>query len=92
MGMYDEFGDNRIQLKIGPCDLSHYRIGMTVPVDDGIYIAYEGAVVVKDGKLVATDLKLFDKWGKLIEPGEYIENRNPVSRVLIDFFSKEDKK
>ena len=92
MGMYDEYGEDFIQLKVGPCDMSKFRIGDEVLIDDGIYIAYEGAVVIQDGKLLSTSLNMFDKWGKLIEPTEFVENRNPVSRAIMDMMKNKDNK
>jgi len=91
VGVYDEY--EGIQLKIGDCNLDSFRIGDKVPIDDGIYIAYEGAAIVLDGVLITTDLKLFDKWGKMLDPTEFIENRNPVSRVIMEFIENaKDKK
>lgn len=80
MGVYDTYGN--IQLKVGPCGLNEYRIGNKVPIDDGIYIAYGGAIVVKDGKLVAEFQKVYDKWGHPLDMSSVLDCNNAVVQAL----------
>lgn len=63
MGVYDEY--NEIQLKVGECVLRNYEIGDAVEISDGVYVAPDGTVIIKDGKLLTTFEKdqVWDKWG-----------------------------
>lgn len=82
MGCYDEYGENHIQIKCGECLLRHFKIGDDAELPDGIYVGYEGCVVVYKGKFVA-ELPLEevrDKWGCPIEID--INERNPISAVV----------
>lgn len=71
MGVFDIYGSNpAIQIKAFEATMTHYEIGAQVPIIDGVYIARDGLVVVKDGRLLATfgEGHLFSKWGdKLVE-------------------------
>ena len=68
MGVYDIFGKLQIQLKVNNDGMSmpHYKVGDTVDWEDGIYIGYEGAIVIKDKKFVAEFPYVVDKWGNEI--------------------------
>jgi len=64
MGLFDTYAG--VQLKIGDVCLRSFRVGHAVPIPDGIYLAREGIVVIKEGKLLASfegDDIIFDKWG-----------------------------
>lgn len=65
MGIYNTYGEQYIQLKCGDCDCSHYEIGSIVDIPDGVYIGYEGIVVVQNNRLVATfpPNSMYTKWG-----------------------------
>ncbi len=93
MGSYDYVG--QIQVKAGPCEFNRYGVGDEVPFSDGIYLAYEGAFAVKDGKLVyvaeteyseegavVKPAPIFDKWGGELDLPGLIENRNPIAQAL----------
>jgi len=84
MGMYDSFAnkDNSVvcQLKVGPC-LCHYHVeGDSVGRDfeDGVYVDYDGYVVIKDGFVVSVTkeapdplpegLLVMTKWGDSFDP------------------------
>lgn len=73
MGIYDVY--EGIQLKVGDVCMSSYCIGDRVDIADGVYIAPDGAVVIKDGKLLMTTDNVQDKWGSEIN----VEDRNPIS-------------
>ena len=53
MGMFDEYGKNKIQSKLGPCALHQYEIGDKVHVPDGLHMHNEGWFLVKEGVLIA---------------------------------------
>ena len=76
MGVYDCYG--KCQLKVGPCELNEYDVGDKVPISDGIYIDYGGAVVIKDGVFVAEFEQLTDKYGDPIDIEELANQRNPL--------------
>jgi len=76
MGVYDCYED--IQLKVGECVLRQYKIGDKVGIPDGVYIAPDGAVVIKDRIFIMTTTNIQDKWGDLID----VNDRNPVMQVL----------
>ena len=72
-----------VQLKVGPCDLEAYCLGEEIPgIDDGVYVAYEGVVVISDGKVASVQPVLIDKWGGVIHPRDVLEGRNPVAEEL----------
>lgn len=63
MGVYDIFGDHKVQLKNGECTMHYYKVGDHVPLNDGIYVGY-GYVVIKDEISVQRDQHLL---GELID-------------------------
>ena len=85
MGIYDKYGD--VQLKVGECQLTQYNIGDETDIPDGIYVGYEGCVVIKKGKFIAQYKTMHNKWGGVIECNEVISNDNPVKKA-IDEISK----
>lgn len=82
MGMYDTFGKLELQLKVGECAGFKYEIGDDVPIADGIYLDYGGAVVVKDGKFIAEFENVTSKWGHQIEPRHIINELNPITQAI----------
>lgn len=89
MGVYDCYGD--AQLKIGPCILKQYNEGDKVPIYDGVYIAYEGAVVIKDGVFVGLFENIYNKWGGTIKTSQVLNPNNPVLRTIQSFYQKKEK-
>lgn len=88
MGCYDTFGKLGVQLKCTECRMDYFNIGDEVPLTDGIYVGYEGCVVVYHGKFVA-ELPLdaiTDKWGSPIEVD--INERNPLTSVVKEYVEK----
>jgi hypothetical protein len=85
MGLFDTYAG--CQLKVGDVELNDFEVGDTVKIPDGIYIALEGIIVIKNGILVCgPDEKIFDKWGDEIDPKavvNLIKGNNPV-QVAID--------
>jgi hypothetical protein len=92
MGMYDIYGEEGAQLKVGPCDLKHYLIGEVVSIEDGVYVApYEGIVVVYKGILVAVVKKMWSKWGHVIDWTAIVEEMNPLMEYIKQFKVKESE-
>lgn len=82
MGMYDTFGEAFVQLKVGECLLTHYKVGDVVDLQNGIYCGYDRAIVINGGLFVA-DMPLsqiYDKWGSQITLD--INRRNPISKAV----------
>lgn len=52
-----------VTLKVGPCDSRVFQIGDAVPIQDGVYVGWEGLVIVKDGKLTAEYPGVVSKFG-----------------------------
>ena len=85
MSMYDLFGKKFIQLKARPNpNMNYYNVRAAVPYDDGIYLAPDGIIVVKNGKFKCTlELnQIYDKWGDSVNLSKMLERRNPVYRVV----------
>jgi hypothetical protein len=70
MGMYDTYGE--VQLKVGDVEMRHFQIGDEVPIEDGVYVAREGVVVIADSRFFAYFPKLISKWGDEIDPADVI--------------------
>lgn len=79
MGVYDTYGNLEIQLKVGPCTCQHFNVGETVPLEDGVYFGYEGAIVVVNSMFVAEFLpsQIRSKWGDVL--GIDLNRVNPVA-------------
>lgn len=68
MGLYDCYGKQGIQLKVGPCKCKSYKLGDKVTgIPDGVYLGYEGVVVIKGRVFIAEFSELMDKWGGIID-------------------------
>ncbi len=90
MGIYDTYGENGIQIKIGDVKMNYFYVGDKVPVNDGIYVAHEGIFVVKRGVLIAEFPldALQDKYGCPIEINTHANN--PVAHVVQQIKSEQD--
>lgn len=86
MGLYDNYGD--CQIKAGACLYDNYQIGDKAELWDGVYVAYEGVVVIKDGIFVAKFPQLFDKWGGMINLRDVLDPANPVAQGLGELTEK----
>ena len=64
MGMFDTF--DGADLKVGPRDMAIYKPGDAVPIEDGVYLAWEGIVVIHEGRLIRSFPSLLTKWGEEI--------------------------
>lgn len=70
MGVYDEYGERHVQLKVGERSMKHFVIGDPVSIPDGVYIGWEGVVVISDGILIAEFSELTKKWGGRLGVGD----------------------
>ena len=88
MGIYDIYGET--QLKIGDVRMSNYKVGdEDIQLGDGIYIGYEGFVVIKNHQFIVDFPFAVSKWGDIVYPKEIIEQLNPVSQAIKNM-EKED--
>jgi hypothetical protein len=88
MGIYDTFGKRNIQLKRGIVGMNHYNVGDTVDLPNGIYIGYEGVVVIEDKCFIMECDIMFTKWGAPILPKDVIDEENPVNIAIKEFQSE----
>jgi len=79
MGVYDTY--DGIQLKIGFNNLDEYNIGDETPLEDGIYVGYEGIALIKNGVFIEKYEFIIDKWGNRIFPREIIDHNNIISSI-----------
>jgi len=89
MGTFDSYGDKGIQIKAGECMMCHYEVGDVCDLKDGIYLGYNGAIVVLDGKFIAEFPHIFTKYGSIIDNHDIIDQYNPVVQVMNDLNKKE---
>lgn len=80
MGMYDTYGD--IQLKVGDMQMQAFQIGDVVPIDDGVYVARNGVVVIVGGRFVAQFTNLKSKWGDILQPEDAIESVDYIKQQI----------
>ena len=88
MGTYNTYFDGEIsvQLKVGDTDeMNDYTIGNICDLADGVYVGYEGAVAVKNSKVVLVTNNLQDKYGGEISCRELVEPNNPVFSTIQKF-------
>jgi len=85
MGCFDTVGKEYIQLKCTECIMAHYEIGDKIPLSEGLYISYEGWLVVKNDKVLMTGTHIYDKWGNVLEPSKIMDINTPVARTIRTF-------
>lgn len=73
MGVYDTYGEQAGQLKVGDVHLHHFNVGDKVSIPDGVYLTYVNVIVILDSVFVAEFEALVTKWGKRIEPYTFLE-------------------
>lgn len=84
MGLYNTYGSS-CQLKVGnDLQCKHFNVGDEVDIPDGVYIAFEGAVVILNGKLAAVFSSITDKWGSKLDCRDIIDDRNPIKQALLE--------
>jgi len=80
---YDYYEGCQIKVGTGTTREFHtYKVGDDVPIPDGVYLAYEGVVVVKDGIFFAQFDSLQHKWGEAIDIKKVLDEYSPVVAAL----------
>ena len=81
MGIYNTYGKNGLQLKVGDLCLKHFNIGDKVDINDGVYLEYDGVIVIKDGIFIAEYKNLFDKWGGIHETNNFLDEHHWIKKI-----------
>lgn len=87
MGIYNTFGERGVQLKAEAYEdlqLKHYKLGDAVKLGDGIYVGYEGVVVILNGVFIAEFAGVWDKWGGFVGLNNLLAERNPIGRAIAE--------
>jgi hypothetical protein len=61
-----------------------HDIGDRVPLEDGVYLSDNGAIVIIDNTYVGYFPHVIDKWGGLLDTGAIIWKENPVVKILAE--------
>lgn len=64
MGMFDDYGTT--QLKVGPCVMASYQVGDAVEIRDGLYLGWDGFVLIQDGKMAGEWAQVTDTHGNTL--------------------------
>ena len=92
MGVYDIYA-GEIQLKVNLLydNMRNFEKGDNVPLNDGIYLGYEGIVVVRHETFAdyfPTD-SLFDKYGDRVDVKEILDAVSPTVQAVKEAIEKE---
>lgn len=105
MGCYDSFAkniddskkQNTVQLKVGECLCRLFLVGDKVyDINDGLYIGYEGVVLIQNSTVAAVILEeeIKDKWGNNINLKELMDKNSPIviamSKIKQEILDKRD--
>lgn len=77
MGMFDEYGKNKIQIHAqyivndGPRWYKTYQLGDKVLIKDGLYVSFNGAIVIENGIFFRDFGKYFDHDGFFMTEEKY---------------------
>ena len=83
MGIYNTYGENGLQLKVGDLSLRHFDIGDKVDIEDGVYFEYGGVIVIKEGIFIAEYKGFFDKWGGWHETDEILDQHHWITKMKL---------
>lgn len=61
MGVYNIYGN--VQIKIGDVFMKTFKLGDQSELPDGVYIGYEGVIVIHKGIFIAEFEHVHNKWG-----------------------------
>jgi len=81
MGIYNTYGKNGLQLKVGDCCLKQFNLDDKVDIPDGVYIEYGGVIVIHKRKFIAEFKHITDKWGGIIKTDEILDNRHWIKNI-----------
>jgi len=70
---FDYYGEKKCQIKVGERDKLHYTPGNDIDIPDGIYVCYEGLIVIHNGIFVCEMDNLYTKWGDILDKYEILE-------------------
>jgi hypothetical protein len=84
MGIYDTYGNLEMQMKVGDVCMNRFSVGDKVHISDGVYLCYEGVLVIKDGIFIAEFEYLLDKRGWRIPVKDLLDSRNPLNIALLE--------
>lgn len=89
---YDSKHDMIVQLKVGNFSkTNNYEIGDSVKdnsIEDGIYIGYEGIVVIENSIVIVISKNLFTKWGDKVSLNElekWLDKFNPFIKAIAEY-------
>lgn len=86
MGVYNTYGDKiNAQMKVADnLGLTHFGIGDVVDIPDGVYVTYEGIIVIREGRIADefSPDQIFDKWGKPFDLIKTCNLSNPVTAAV----------
>jgi hypothetical protein len=54
-----------VQMKNGLCILKDYWPGCSSDIPNGVYISYDGVIVIADGKVILVSDHFTDKWSSI---------------------------
>lgn len=80
MGVFDEV--EGIQIKLLDCSMNEYKVGDKIDLDDGCYIGYEGAFIVKEKTIMGVAYALYTKWGDKVKAEDILDSKSPIVRYL----------
>jgi len=78
--MYNTYGT--VQLKVDSNEnllLRNFKVGDKVNISDGVYVGYEGVVIIYKGIFVKEFSNIYNKWGNKIRLDEIISGYNPIN-------------
>jgi hypothetical protein len=79
MSIYDDYSG--VQIKIRAVGRS-FMVGMRVPLKDGVYLGYEGVVVIVGNIFVRKFLFLTSKWGDRFRVQKILDGYNPIAKAV----------
>ena len=90
MGMFDMVGMDNIQIKSTPVpEMKHYDVNDKIPIDDGLWIGFEGWFVVDEGRVMKVGSNIYDKWGNRLDASTIIRGGNPFGVRRLDEIRQE---
>lgn len=79
VSIYDDYAG--VQIKMRSTGKS-FLVGMRVPLKDGVYLGYEGVVVVINNMFAKKFLFLTSKWGHRFRVQKILDGYNPIAKAI----------